>query len=416
VSRVEVRRDGPSLVDGYRAVVGDGPMQMLETLAARLRGHRLVMVNSTATGGGVAEILHRLVRLLQELGVPTSWEVMPGDARFHGITKTLHNTLHGAPGTLSADDVEWYHETNRRAAAALELDGDLVFIHDPQPAALVLHRRQPGQHWLWRCHIDLSHADPQAWALLEPVVGRYDAAIFSHVAFVPPLPVPAYLAPPSIDPLAEKNRELDEREEDELLAPLELPTRRPWITQVSRYDRLKDPLGVIEAFRLVRGREDAHLVLAGGGADDDPEGAAVLAEVRERAAAVGGVSVLLLPSDAHLTINALQRRSAIIVQKSLREGFALTVSEALWKRRAVVASAVGGIPLQILHERTGMLVHSIEGCAYQITRLLRTPDLRRRLGAAGREHVRGNFLHPREARDYLAVFARLVEAATGAVR
>jgi len=329
VSRVEVRRDGPSLVDGYRAVVGDGPMQMLETLAARLRGHRIVMVNSTATGGGVAEILHRLVRLLQELGVPTSWEVMPGDARFHGITKTLHNTLHGAPGALSADDIEWYHETNRRAAAALELD---------------------------------------------------------------------------------------EHEEDALLAPLELPTRRPWVTQVSRYDRLKDPLGVIEAFRLVRGREDAHLVLAGGGADDDPEGAAVLVEVRERAAQVGGVSVLLLPSDAHLTINALQRRSAIVVQKSLREGFALTVSEALWKRRAVVASAVGGIPLQVLHERTGMLVHSIEGCAYQITRLLRAPDLRRRLGAAGREHVRGNFLHPREARDYLAVFARLVEAANGVVR
>jgi len=185
--------------------------------------------------------------------------------------------------------------------------------------------------------------------------------------------------------------------------------RRPWVTQVSRYDRIKDPLGVIDAFLLLRKREDAHLVLAGGSADDDPEGAEVLAEVREKVGKRTDISVLLLPPDAHLTINALQRRSAVVVQKSLREGFALTVSEALWKRRGVVASAVGGIPLQVLHERTGLLVRSVEGCAFQVARLLRSYDLRRRLGDAGREHVRDNFLHPREARDYLAVFARLLE-------
>jgi trehalose synthase len=411
VSVVEVGTAGPSLVDGFRAVVGDGAMRQLEALARKLRGHRIVMVNSTATGGGVAEILHRLVRLLNELGVPTTWEVMSGDRRFYAITKTIHNTLHGWPGELTPDDQAYYLEMNARAARELQLDGDLVLIHDPQPAALVQHRRAPGQRWVWRCHIDLSRANVGVWHFLSHAVARYDAAIFSHVEFVPTLPIPAFLAPPSIDPLSDKNRELDEHEEHALLAPLDLPARRPWVTQVSRFDRIKDPVGVIDAFLHLRRREEAHLVLAGGSATDDPEGAEVLAEVRARAGNRPDISVLLLPPDAHLTINALQRRSTVVLQKSLREGFALTVSEALWKRRAVVASAVGGIPLQVLHERTGLLTRSIEGCALQITRLLRSPGLRRQLGHHGREHVRANFLHPREARDYLAVFARLAETA-----
>ena len=410
---VAVREDGPALLDGYLAAVGDAPLRSLEALARRLRGRRVVMVNSTSTGGGVAEILHRLVRLMNELGVPTTWEVIPGDSRFYAITKTIHNTLHGWPGTLSEEDHEYFHEVNRRAAQSLALDGDLVLIHDPQPAALILHKRRPRQHWVWRCHIDLSRAQPDVWGFLSPIVAGYDAAVFSHVSFVPPLDVPSYLVPPSIDPLSDKNRDLTTDEEEALLAPLDLPTRRPWVTQISRFDRIKDPLGVIEAFLLARKREEAHLVLAGGGADDDPEGVEVLREVRERAGKRSDISVLLLPADAHLTINALQSRSAVVVQKSLREGFALTVSEALWKRRAVVASAVGGIPLQVLHERTGLLVRSVQGCAYQVTRLLRSPDLRRRLGQEGREHVRHNFLHPREARDYLAIFARLVDAAGG---
>jgi trehalose synthase len=409
MAMVPIATDGPSLLDGYRSVVGDGPLQVLEGLARRLRGHRIVMVNSTASGGGVAEILHRLVRLLIELGVPTTWEVMPGDARFHAITKTIHNTLHGWPGTLADDDHAYYHEVNARAARALALDGDLVMIHDPQPAGLAALRRQSDQRWVWRCHIDLSRADAAVWNFLAPEVARYDAAVFSHVAFVPALPMPAYLVPPSIDPLSEKNRPLDDAEADALLAPFGLPARRPWVTQVSRFDRIKDPVGVFEAFEMVRRRESAHLVLAGGGADDDPEGAAVLQEVRDRVGNRKDVSVLLLPSDAHAIINALQARSSVVVQKSLREGFALTVSEALWKRRAVVAGAVGGIPLQVLHERTGLLVRSVEGCAFQVTRLLREPELRRRLGAEGRMHVRENFLHPREARDYLAVFLRLLD-------
>lgn len=407
--RVETGSGGASLLAGYREVVGDGPIHSLEALARRLRGHRLVMVNSTATGGGVAEILHRLVPLLNELGVPTTWEVMPGEARFHAVTKSIHNALHGAPVTLTAADRECFVETNRAAARELELDGDLVLIHDPQPLGLAEYRRTAGQHWAWRCHIDLSRAWKPTLEFIVPQVERYDAAVFSHPSFVPRLAIPGYLAPPSIDPLAAKNRVLDETEIDTILAPLGLPRERALVTQVSRFDRLKDPLGVIDAFRLVRRRERAQLVLAGGSADDDPEGAQVLAETRAHAGDMKDVSVLTLPPDAHLVINALQRRSAVVVQKSLREGFALTVSEALWKQRAVVASAVGGIPLQVLHGRTGLLVHSVEGCALQVVRLLREPALRRRLGREGREHVRANFLHPREARDYLAVFAHLLE-------
>ena len=415
MTQVEVRTDGASLIEGYGAIVGEGRMHGLEALARSLRGRRVVMVNSTSTGGGVAEILHRLVPLLNELGVPTTWEVMPGDARFYGITKAIHNALHGVPAELTHDDVEYFLEMNRHAAARLVLDGDLVMIHDPQPIALAALRRRPGQRWVWRCHIDLSRARPDVLDVVVSRLGFYDAAVYSHVTFVPPLDAPGFLAPPSIDPLSPKNAEMSAEEIEQVLEPFELPRDVPLVTQVSRFDRLKDPLGVIEAFLLASRRERAHLVLAGGSADDDPEGAAVLAETRERAGNRRDITVLELPPDSHRVINALQRRSTVVVQKSLREGFALTVSEALWKRRAVVASAVGGIPLQVISERTGMLVHSVEGCALQIVRLLRDSALRRRLGHEGREHVRDNFLHTREARDYLALFAYLLRVSGPAI-
>lgn len=402
--RVAIPLDGPSLLERYRDVAGDAPVRALEAAAKRLRGHRIAMVNSTATGGGVAEILHRLVRLLVEAGVPTTWEVMPGGPEFYAYTKAMHNELHGLPARFDAAGEQHYRDTNARAAATLELPGDLVLIHDPQPAALIEHRRQPGQRWLWRCHIDLSHALPRTWARLQPWVEQFDGLIYSHPAFVHDSRAPAYLAPPSIDPLSDKNCPLEPSEIEEMLEPFALPADRPLITQVSRFDRLKDPLGVLEAFVLARRRIEAHLVLAGGTADDDPEGDAVLAEVRERAAGREDVTILALPPDAHRVINALQRRSRIIVQKSLREGFALTVSEGLWKRRAVIASAVGGIPLQVLHGRTGLLVRSVEGCAQRMVELVDTPALARRLGAEGHEHVRQHFLHTREARDYLVCF------------
>jgi trehalose synthase len=397
-----------SWLERYSRVIGTGALHALEALARRLRGHRIVMVNTTRTGGGVAEILHRVVRILNELGVPTTWEVMEGDARFFGVTKKMHNALHGHGMPLTEEDRAVYLERTRAEAARLALDGDLVLIHDPQPAALIDHLRQPGQKWVWRCHIDLSRRDPAHWEFLAPWVSRYDAAIFSAIEFVPPLPNPVYLVPPSIDPFSEKNRDMTATEVDAVLDRLGLASRPPLVTQVSRFDRIKDPVGVIEAFAMIRRRRPARLLLAGGGASDDPEGAEVLAEVRERAASVRDVIVLELPPGSDLEINAIQRASAVVMQKSLREGFALTVSEALWKRRAVVASAVGGIPLQVLHEQTGLLVHSIEGAALQTVRLLDNPALRQELGAEGRTHVRENFLHTREVQDYLAVFASLV--------
>lgn len=398
----------PGLLERYETLVGAPNMRALRALARSLRGHRVVMVNTTKTGGGVAEILHRVVAILNELGIPTSWEVMEGDARFFAMTKKMHNALHGRSEPLTDADRDVYREWTVREANRLALDGDLVLIHDPQPAALIDHRREPGQKWIWRCHIDLSRRDETYWELLQPHVERYDIAVFSHIEFVPPLGVPAILVPPSIDPFAEKNREMGEDEVEAIWGGLGLEVRGGWITQVSRFDRIKDPAGVIDAFNLVRSRRPARLLLAGGSASDDPEGAEVLAEVREKAKKLQDVTILELPPQSDREINALQRGSTVVLQKSLREGFALTISEALWKRRAVVASAVGGIPLQILDGRTGLLSRSIEGTAFQTIRLLDNPDLRRALGAQGRAHVRDNFLHTREVRDYLAAFASLL--------
>ncbi|HEY6573235.1 MAG TPA: glycosyltransferase, partial [Candidatus Eisenbacteria bacterium] len=398
----------PSMLERYSKVVGPDAIRTLEVLARRLRGRSVVMVNTTKTGGGVAEILHRVVLMMNELGIPTTWEVMEGDPSFFNVTKKMHNSLHGHGAPLTAEDRDIYRERNRLEARRLSLDADVVLIHDPQPAALISHCRRPGQHWIWRCHIDLSRRDPDYWDFLAPWVSGYNATIFSAIEFVPPLPNPVYLVPPSIDPFAEKNRDMGPDEVEGVLARYGLSARPSLVTQVSRFDRIKDPLGVIEAFALVRKRRPAQLLLAGGGADDDPEGAEVLAEVRERAASMRDVTILELPPMSDREINAIQRASTVVLQKSLREGFALTVSEALWKRRAVVASAVGGIPLQVVHEQTGLLVRSIEGTAFQTMRLLDNPALRQELGAEGRAHVRDNFLHTREVRDYLAVMASLL--------
>ncbi|MBI5838036.1 MAG: glycosyltransferase [Candidatus Eisenbacteria bacterium] len=361
------------------------------------------MVNSTAVGGGVAEILRRMVELLRALDVDVEWEVMGGDDAFFEVTKAIHNGLHGRRVELTREMREAYARRTELEAGRLKLDGDIIMIHDPQPAGLAALRRRPGQTWIWRCHIDLSGPDPEVWRFLEPEVLRHDATIFSASEFVQQLAIPSYVAPPSIDPFADKNRELSREETEEALKGLGVHGRTPLVSQVSRFDRLKDPVGVVQAFARVRRKTRAHLVLVGGSADDDPEGAAVLAETREAARNVPDVTILDLPNDSNVMINAIQRESAVVLQKSLREGFALTVSEALWKERAVVASAVGGIPLQVLHGRTGMLVHSVDGAAYQILRLLEYPGLRRRLGVAGRKHVLRRFLLPRETRDYLAV-------------
>jgi trehalose synthase len=388
--------------------VGPGTLDELRQLARHLQGRRLVMINSTRVGGGVAEILQRMVPLLGELGLTVRWEVITGDESFYRVTKAFHNALHGKPERITSSMYERFVDTGRENAARLRLDDDYVFIHDPQPATLIEQRRRhPASKWIWRCHIDVSNPHRRLWRFLERYVLKYDAAVYSSPAFAQRMPMRQILIAPSIDPLSDKNRELSGEEVRDVLRRLEIPTDLPLVTQVSRFDYLKDPLGVIEAFLRVRRAIRCRLLLVGGSATDDPEGAEVLAKVRERARGQPDILVLLLPPDSHVEINALQRVSAVVVQKSVREGFGLTVSEALWKARPVVASAVGGIPLQVKHRYSGLLVHSPEGAAAAIRQLLQNPDLARRLGENGREHVRQNFLLTRHLADYLLTFLTL---------
>lgn len=396
----------PHLED-YARIVGQPEIDELRELAKRLSGQRVKMVNSTAVGGGVAEILNRLVPLLEELGIRTQWSVLTGGNEFFAITKAFHNALHG--GTCECRP-EWFdlfltvNEENRRR---MGFEEDFIVIHDPQPLALVPAREGRTNHWVWRCHIDLSRPNATVWNFLRPWVEKYDGALFSAPAFTQALPIPQYLFYPAIDPLSDKNRELPTDFIQSVLERFQIDPKRPILTQISRFDRLKDPVGVIQAYRRVRKYFDCQLVLAGGGATDDPEGDVVLNEVQEAAQSDPDIHVLNLPPWSHLEINALQRASTIVIQKSLREGFGLTVAEALLKKKPVVASAVGGIPVQVIHKVTGVLAHSIEGTAYQIRFLLSNPDFARRLGQNGHEHVKENFLLTHNIRRYLLLFLTL---------
>jgi trehalose synthase len=365
-------------------------------------------VNSARHGGGVAEILHRLVPLITELGVDARWEVIKGDPAFYTVTKAFHNALQGREQTITAQMLDDYVSTNRACAERLSLEADLVLIHDPQPAPLIESRPAKGK-WVWRCHIDLSSPQRRAWRLLRKYVSKYDAAIFSLPKFAQRLRIPQFLVYPSIDPLSDKNRELTRAEVDATLERLGVPRDKPILLQVSRFDRFKDPIGVIDAYRLVKKHNDCRLVLAGGGADDDPEGAAVLTEVKEAAGQDPDIHVLELAPNAHLEINALQRAATIVLQKSLREGFGLTVAEALWKGKPVVGGVAGGIAVQVIYDATGYTVNSVEGAAFRIRYLLNNPDLIAKMGNAGREYVRREFLITRHLADYLTMLILLTE-------
>jgi trehalose synthase len=392
-------------LDQYVPLLGAAEIEELRTLACPLEGAVVDMVNSTAVGGGVAEILTRLLPLARELGLDARWHVMEGGPEFYDITKAFHNALHGNAYDVRPRDFEIFLDYNRRNRQRLPLDGRFVVIHDPQPAAFIETRSfDAKQTWIWRCHIDLSRPNPAVWNFLEPFVSRYDGAIFSSPEFSRQLPIPQYLFYPSIDPLSEKNRDLDPDFIEDVVTGFGIDPRRPILTQISRFDRLKDPVGVLRAYRIVKRYFDCQLVLAGGGASDDPEGSEVLAEVREAAGKDPDVFILELPAVAPLEVNALQRASTVVIQKSLREGFGLTVAEALWKKKPVVASAVGGIPTQVIHKHTGLLAHSVEGTAYQIRFLLAHPDIAQRLGEQGHEHVRENFLITGNLKRYLTLF------------
>ena len=397
-------------LDDYAALLGEGEIEELRVLARPLRGRSIEMINSTAVGGGVAEILNRLLPLAEELELNMRWDVMTGGDDFYGVTKAFHNALHGAPYHADPKDFEIFLACNERNRARLPLDAEFMIIHDPQPAALIEGRQKNGNHWAWRCHIDLSHPNRAVWDFLDKFVARYDAAMFSSPEFSRALPIPQYLFYPAIDPLSEKNRELENGFVDRTLAQHQIDPLRPILTQISRFDRLKDPVGVIRAYRIVKRYFDCQLVLAGGSASDDPEGAVVLKEVQEEANGEADIHIIELPAWAPLEVNALQRASTIVIQKSLREGFGLTVSEALWKKKPVVASAVGGIPVQIIHKHTGLLAHSVEGTAYQIRFLLSHPEIASKLGENGHEHVKENFLITQKLKRYMTLFLAMARA------
>jgi trehalose synthase len=391
----------------YEPIVGKSIIEELRLIATKLSGKVIQNINSTFTGGGVAEILSRMVPLLAQLGVDARWNTIKGTDQFFRVTKKLHNALHGRTESIAAEDFSLFREITDMNIRDLELVGDVMFIHDPQPAGLILRKKELGRKWIWRCHIDISHPLPEAWDFLEPFVVQYDAGVFSAPAFSRPLPIRQFLVSPSIDPLSDKNRELPPEVIDSVLARYNIPKDKPIITQVSRFDYLKDPVGLIRAFELVRRNIDCCLVLAGGTATDDPESDKVLAEVRERAGNSPDIHVLLIPPGSDIEINALQRASTIIVQKSLSEGFGLTVCEALWKSKPVVASAVGGIQLQVKNKFTGLLSHGIEGTAFALRQLLTNPEYGAWLGKNGQEHVRYNFLITRHLRDYMLLFIAL---------
>lgn len=399
------------LLQQYASVAGEDAVDQLRQLARPLRGMRVVHVNSTRRGGGVAEILEKLVPLKRELGIDATWEVMSGDADFFGTTKAFHNGLQGDRVSITREQLGAYEDTNARNAKSLAPileDADMVFVHDPQPALLLSKLPHRRGRWIWRCHIDVSRPHRSVWNYLRPIVSQYDASIFSLAAFAQHLPHTQYLIPPSIDPLSEKNVHLDEPDVNAVCERFGLDRGREIALQVSRFDRFKDPVGVIQAYRLARRFcPRLQLVLAGGAADDDPECSAVLEETQKAAHGDPDIHILVLPPDAHRDINALQRASDVVLQKSTREGFGLTVAEAMWKGKAVIGGDTGGIRLQVVNYHTGFLVTTPEGAALRIRYLLRDRDRRIAMGVKARAFVRQNFLLTRHLREYLTVIVAL---------
>jgi trehalose synthase len=403
------------MLEDYAKVAGADVIEHLRQLAAPLHGMKVVHVNSTRLGGGVAEILTKLVPLCQELGVDTQWEVISGGGEFFTCTKGMHNALQGNRVPLGDSLLDAYQRTNAHNAEELRAtleQADVVFIHDPQPAPLLHYCPNRKGKWIWRCHIDVSHPYRPVWKYLREIVAPYDASIFSLAAFAQELPHPQYLIPPSIDPLTDKNIDIPTEEVEKVYGEYNLDPERPLLVQISRFDRFKDPLGVIQAYKLATEFVPAiQLVLAGGGATDDPEGEAVLTEVREAADDDPDIHVLLLPPDAHRTVNALQRAADLVIQKSIREGFGLTVTEAMWKGKPVIGGDVGGIRLQVVNHHTGFLVNTPEGAALRIRYLLHQPEAIAQMGGKARDFVRDNFLITRHLREYLTLMVALLHGA-----
>ena len=386
----------------YSGISPKSDLQLIYRLADKLSSRQFLHINSTKSGGGVAEILNRMTPLLSRLGIVVRWEIIQGDPRFFTITKKIHNSLQGLPEEFT-DDMWKYHEAiNDTNAKKLDLNADVVFIHDPQPVPLIKFRDKGL--WIWRCHIDVSNPVKEVWDRISAYAGNYNAAIFSMSKFAKQMPVDEFIITPTIDPLSEKNNDLSADQVNEVAGRFKIPLDKPLLLQISRFDRFKDPNGVIRAYRMVKKYNDCRLVLAGSSATDDPEGEAVIQEVIEFAGADPDIHILLLPAFSDRDINALQRMATVVLQKSLKEGFGLTVTEAMWKGKPVIGGNVGGIPSQIINGVTGFLVNSEEGAAFRIRQILNNVDMANKMGENARQYVRNHFLITRQIRDYLFVW------------
>jgi len=390
------------VISEYSGIAPKGDLVLLQKLGEKMSRKSFLHVNSTRAGGGVAEILQRMIPILQEIGIDARWEVIRGDSRFFDITKKIHNALQGNPEMITKEMWAYHFEVNQKNAETCRLEADAALVHDPQPVPLIEFKK--GGRWIWRCHIDVSSPVKEVWDHLLKYCNKYEATIFSVEKFARAMVVDQFIIPPAIDPISEKNRELTGGEVDETVNKFRIPVDRPILLQVSRFDRFKDPIGVIKSYRIVKKYNDCILILAGSLATDDPEGEIVLNETKEAAGGDPDIHILLLPPFSDKDINALQRIATVVLQKSLKEGFGLTVSEAMWKGKPVVGGAVGGISLQVAHGVTGFLVHSVEGTAFRIRQLLNNPDLAKRMGENAREYIRTNFLITRQIRDYLSLW------------
>jgi trehalose synthase len=402
---------GSKALADYVSLTGRTLTDQVRALAEPLAGKRVLHLSATAFGGGVAEILYTLVPLMQDVGLDVEWRVIYGQNEFFDVTKTIHNALQGNPQGLDDMQREIFQTYNRMNAEALEGPFDFAIVHDAQPAAMIERARDIGEHWIWRCHIDLSTPNMEVLDFLRPWLGRYDAMVYHRRAYVPsPNGLPAaYIWPPAIDPLAPKNMALSREDAGYIVDQFGIDVTRPLIVQISRFDPWKDPVGVIEAWRLVRREHpDVQLALVGSMAHDDPEGWDYYN--RTVAAAEGDPDIYILSNlnnVGSIEVNAFQVHSSAVVQKSVREGFGLTVTEGLWKAKPVVAGRAGGIVDQIEDGETGYLVDSVEMCADRCSAILRDPEHARQMALRGKEHVRRNFLTPRLLRDWLALFNRL---------
>jgi len=407
--------DTKSLKD-YEGIVDAEVIEKARQLGKALNGVKILNLSSTAFGGGVAELLYTLIPLMKDVGIDAHWQVIPGSEDFFTVTKLFHNALQGMDLMTTPEMIETYLNQNEENSNLFSGDYDIVMVHDPQPAAMISYLEEKGKKngkWIWRCHIDLTAARPSVWEFLKPYLELYDAAVFTMTQYIKEgFDIPKIaIVPPTIDPLSPKNMDIDIRTIESILERYNIDKDRPIVTQVSRFDPWKDPLGVIDAYRIAKEEiPGLQLLMIASMATDDPEGWHYYEKTSRHAGGDPDIHLLSnLEGVGNLEVNAFQRASRVVVQKSTREGFGLVVAEALWKERPVIGGDVGGIPLQVINGKDGYLVNSSRDCGLKLIQLLNNPEMAHEMGVFGKEHVRKNFLSPRQLVDYMELFSYLYE-------